>query len=355
MMEYIFFSLLRNALWDRDKDIPQSLSQKEIGSILRMAGEQAVTGLIACAIIENNINIGKTAPIQLIALSQQIKAANIKLNKEISEFVSLMNSNDKDYIIVKGQTVAALYKEPYTRMPGDIDFYVKDYKGTAETLSNEWHITLPEKLIDKEASFTHNHSLYEIHKTLIEFGSKKHQQYWEQLMETSPCLIDIDGVQVKSLDPTLYAVYVFLHLFFHFIYEGVGLRQLCDWAMVLHVWKDKIDKNKLQEILHELGIEKAYCAFGYILLDKLGLEYFPLAISVKDIDTSHKILKDIMRVGNFGKYGRKGKKGKWSYKFETMRLTFRNVFKYYSLAPKEIGLMIPKLVKMNLKLIASRN
>lgn len=355
MMEDIFFSLLRSALWDRDKDIPQCLSQKEIGSILRMADEQAVTGLIAYTIIKNNINIGKTAPIQLIALSQQIKAANIKLNKEIAEFVSLMNSNDKDYIIVKGQTVAALYREPYTRMPGDIDFYVKDYKGTAETLSKEWHITLPEKIIGKEVSFTHNGALYEIHKALVGFGSKKNQQYWKKLMETPPNIIEVDGVQVKALEPTTYAVYVFIHLFFHFIREGVGLRQLCDWAMVLHMWKDEIDKNKLQKILHELGMEKAYCTFGYILLDKLGLEYFPFGISVKDIDTSHEILKDIMRVGNFGKYGRKGKKGKWSYKLETMRLTFRNVFKYYSLAPKEIGLMIPKLVKMNLKLIASRN
>ena len=320
-----------------------------------MAEEQTVVGLAVDAIIQKNINIGKSAPIKLFALSQQIKTANIFLNKEIAEFVKLMDSNNVEYYIVKGQTVAALYREPYTRMPGDIDFYVKDYKGTAETLSREWHITLPEKLIDKEASFTHNNSLYEIHKTFVEFGSKGHQKYWDELTKTPPYPIDIDGVKVNTFEPTLYAVYVFIHLFFHFIREGVGLRQLCDWAMMLQVWKDEIDKNKLQEILHELGIEKAYCAFGYILLDKLGLEYFPLVISVKEIEASQKILKDIMRVGNFGKYGRKGKKGKWSYKFETMRLTFRNVFKYYSLAPKEIGLMIPKLVKMNLKLIASRN
>ena len=354
-MEDTFFALLRSALWGAGEELPASLTSTELSNIMQMADKQAVAGLVANAIIQNKINIGKSAPIKLFALSQQIKASNINLNKEIAEFVSLMNSNDIDYFIVKGQTVAALYREQHTRMSGDIDFYVKDYKRTTETLSKEWHITLPEKLIDKEASFTHNNSLYEIHKTFVEFGSKGHQKYWDELTKTPPYPIDIDGVKVNTFEPTLYAVYVFIHLFFHFIREGVGLRQLCDWAMVLQEWKDEIDKNKLQEILHELGIEKAYCAFGYILLDKLGLEYFPLAISVKDIDTSHKILKDIMRVGNFGKYGRKNKKGKWSYKFETMRLTFRNVFKYYGLAPKEIGLMIPKLVRLNLKLITSRN
>ena len=354
-MEDTFFALLRSALWDRDEDLPQSLSQKETGNILRMAGEQAVTGLIACAIIKNNINIGKTTPIQLIALSQQIKTTNINLNKEIAEFVRLMNSNDTDYIIVKGQTVAALYREPYTRMPGDIDFYVKDYKGTAETLSKEWHITLPEKLIDKEASFTHNNSLYEIHRNLVNFGSKKHQKYWDELMKKPPYPIDIDGIQVNTFEPTIYAVYVFLHLFFHFIYEGVGLRQLCDWAIMLDAWKDKIDTVKLNDILENLGMKNAYTTFGSILVDNLGLTYFPLPITDKDRARGRKVLKDILRVGNFGKYGRKKKNGKWSYKFETMRLALINSFKYYSLAPTEIRLTIPKLVRLNLKLIASRN
>lgn len=353
-MEDIFFALLKNALWGACEELPASLTTSELSEIMRLAEEQAVVGLVTCVIIQNNINIGKNAPIKLFALNQQIKATNINLNKEIAEFARFMESNNADYLIVKGQTAAALYRNPYARMSGDIDFYTKGYKRTAEIINKEWKIELPERLIEKEASFTHNGALYEIHKTLVEFGSKKHQRYWEQLMETPPVFIEVDGVPVKTLDPTLYAVYVFLHLFFHFIHEGVGLRQLCDWAMVLHVWKDKIDKDKLQEILHEFGMEKAYCAFGYILLEKLGLEYFPLAISVGDLEISHKIQKDIMRVGNFGKYGRKNKKGKWNYKLESMWLAIKNSFKYYSLAPKEVSLMFPRLMKINLKLIVKK-
>lgn len=221
-MEDTFFALLRSALWGAGEELPASLTSSELSNIMQMAEEQTVVGLAVDAIIQKNINIGKSAPIKLFALSQQIKTANIFLNKEIAEFVKLMDSNNVEYYIVKGQTVAALYREPYTRMPGDIDFYVKDYKGTSETLSKEWHITLPEKLIDKEASFTHNHSLYEIHKTFVEFGSKRHQRYWDELTKTPPYPIDIDGVKVNTFEPTLYAVYVFLHLFFHFIREGVG-------------------------------------------------------------------------------------------------------------------------------------
>ena len=350
-----FFALLRNALWGAGEELPASLTASELNEIMRLAEEQAVTGLVADAVIRNNIKIGKSAPIKLFALSQQIKTANISLNKEIVEFARLMDDNNNDYVIVKGQTVAALYPNPYSRMLGDIDFYTKDYKRTADIINKEWKIVLPDKYIDKDAPFTYNNVLYESHRTLLEFGSKKHQQYWEQLIETPPYFVDVDGVQVKTLEPTLYAVYVFLHLFFHFIREGVGLRQFCDWAMVLNVWKDKIDNEKLQEILHNLGMEKAYCVFGYVLLEKLGLDYFPIEISEKDRVKGKKILKDILRVGNFGKYGRRNKKRKWSYKMETMRLTFRNVFKYYSLAPKEIGLMIPKLVKVNLKLLTHNN
>lgn len=353
-MEDTFFALLRSALWGAGEELPASLTSSELGEIMRMAEEQAVVGLVVDAIIQNNISIGKSAPIKLFALSRQIKTANVSLNKEIAEFVRLMASNNVEYYIVKGQTAAALYRNPYVRMSGDIDFCTKNYGKASDIINKEWNAKLPERLIEKEASFAHNGALYEIHRTLVEFGSKRHQRYWEQLMETSPDFIEVDDAQVKTLEPTLYAVYVFLHLFFHFIHEGVGLRQLCDWAIVLYVWKNRIDKNKLQEILQELGMEKAYCAFGYILIEKLKLEYFPLAISVKDIETSHKILKDIMRVGNFGKYGRKDKKGKWNYKLESMWLAVKNSFKYYSLAPKEVSLMFPRLMKINLKLIAKK-
>ena len=164
----------------------------------------------------------------------------------------------------------------------------------------------------------------------------------------------VDGKEVKTLSPNIYAVYVFAHLFFHFIREGIGLRQMCDWAMILDRYKNEIDQPQLAADLDGLGMRRAYRAFGGVLTNYLGLKSFPLAQSEKDLKASEQILKDILRYGNFGKPSRKVKESGWRFKMETMGRTVRNFCKYFRLAPAEIGMIIPRLVLLNVKLIFSK-
>ena len=208
-----------------------------------------------------------------------------------------------------------------------------------------------------EVGFKHNGVLYELHTSLRGWAKKKHQVIWDALMEKEwkeQQYVEIDTVKVRTLSPTLNAAYVFIHLFSHFIREGVSLRQLCDWAMVLHHYKNEIDKDKLLEILLDLNIFDAYCSFGTILTDHLGLpvEEFPLTLGDNDRKWQNKILKDIFGGGNFGKLHHQAHSS-WKYKMETMRIAIRNSFRYFFLCPSEIGGMIPRLVKGNLKILFS--
>lgn len=180
---------------------------------------------------------------------------------------------------------------------------------------------------------------------------------WDNLMEEEwqeKHYVEIDGVKVRTLSPTLNAAFVFIHLFFHFIREGVSLRQLCDWAIVLHHYKDEIDKNKLLDILSQLDMAKSYKAFGSILVDELGLpeDDFPIEIKEDDRQWKEKLLKDIFEGGNFGKLHHKAQNS-WQFKIETLQLAIRNTLRYYRLCPSEIGGMIPRLVKGNLKILFS--
>ena len=166
--------------------------------------------------------------------------------------------------------------------------------------------------------------------------------------------VEIEGVKVRTLSPTLNVAYVFIHLFFHFIREGVSLRQLCDWAMVLHYYNEEVDKEMLKEMLLDLDVYDAYCAFGTILVDYLGLPAndFPLPLDEKNRKWQKKLLKDIFAGGNFGKLHHRADNS-WKFKLETMQLAFRNTFKYYRLCPSEVGGMIPRLIKGNMKILLS--
>lgn len=348
----LLFLFLKCALWNEvDGQFPDSLSKDVSEKLLCTAKDQTVYGLVADALIRKEVKLSSKDVFELVSFLANIKRQNQHLNDELRQFVNL---SLEEYFVVKGQTIAALYPNPMLRTPGDIDFFVHDYKKTSSILQKEWNVVLPNRLIDKEAQFKHGGVTYEIHISLIEFGSRKHQKYWEQLMSRQVGYVNVDGVDVPTLEPTVYAAYVFVHLFFHFIREGVGLRQMCDWAIILHHYYKDIDQQELSTILKMLGMVKAYRAFGCILVDKLGLVEFPLLIKEKDRIRSKTILKDIMKGGNFGKKRKEIHVHGWKSKMRTMRFTFRNCFRYFPVAPTELSLMIPKLTWLNLKLIFSK-
>lgn len=345
----LLFTLLSNALWCKEKGLPKELSEEEVSQLITVADEQTVSGLIAYVIIWNDIKTPEDWYFEAIGIEAQVHQANHKLNGELKQFVNLPL---KDYVVVKGQTIAAIYPEPLARMPGDIDFLVHNYPEAKELLDREWSVELPSKLLDREYAFEHGVATYEIHDQLIVLGCRKHQQYWDKLLKRPCAYMNIDGVQIPTLAPTINAVYVFVHLFFHFLREGVSLRQFCDWAMVLHHYKEDIDRNELKLALDQLGLVKAYKALGSILVDDLGLpkEDFPFELDREDRIWHGKILKDIFKGGNFGKLNHLANSS-WMFKLETFGVALRNTYRYYWLCPSEVGSMIPRLIKVNVRLL----
>ena len=352
----ILFSLLRSALWG--EEFREKLSQEEFSQVLRLAKEQTVVGLVfdilKDAKIEGTQN--KRLIFETLGLTEGIKHQNQLINRELVSFTQRCEEVGLDYMVVKGQTYSILYPKPELRMTGDIDFLVRqEYLDVREVLIKELSIALPEIMKEQEIGFNRNGILYELHTSLRTWAKRNHQKVWDALMEREwqkQSFVEIDGVKVRTLSPTLNAVYVFIHLFFHFIREGVSLRQLCDWMIVLHYYKDEIDKDLLQEMLSDLDVFDAYGAFGTILVDHLGLpaNEFPMPLDDNNRKWKGKISKDIFGGGNFGKLHHKVNIS-WKFKMETMRLVVRNTFRYYRLCPSEIGGMIPRLVKTNLRLL----
>lgn len=351
-LEEKLLGLLRQALWGVQFD--EEISQKEAGKLIALAEKQAIAGLIIDALIKKDVRMEQMTLFEAIGYLEQIKQNNQLMNREVAEFARLMAKTRTEYFIVKGQTIAALYPEPLVRMSGDIDFLIKDYQQTSKELKEHWGIDLPQQMVEKEFAFNHEGALYELHTYLIDFGSSKHKRYWERaLNESKPVTIIIAGEGVKVIEPTLYAVYIFMHLFFHFVKEGLGLRHLCDWAIMMHHYAEVINKERLTEVLQKVGLLKAFLAFGTILVDKLGMKDFPLPLSEKDRMLQGRIMEDIMHSGNFGRGKRNVQEVGLRYKFETMLFVLSNCIRYFLLAPKELMLIPYRRLVVNWRLMKS--
>ena len=351
------FALLRSALWG--VKFEEKLTSEDFLLVMALAEQQTVTGLVFNQLSDQNTGADRKVVLKYAGKLSKIQRRNQLANKELLEFVNICHQHSIENMVVKGQTLASLYPNPLLRASGDIDFLIKDdYEVCRPQIERAMNVKLPSKMVDKEIAFKWNNMLYELHSNLIVFGSKKNRAYWKKLMDkewNNTFFADVEGTPVRTLSPTMNAAYLFFHLFFHLIREGVALRQFCDWAVYLHTYKDEIDIDSLSAILVQLDMVKAFRAFGNILVHDLGLppSSFPLEITAEDMKWRNTILRDVIKGGNFGKLNHHTT-SKYKFKIETLKLATRNSFRYYSLAPTEVRVIIPRLILLNLQLMGQR-
>lgn len=357
MINDLLFSLVRGALWGHDSERNVVVDSHALKDIIDMAKRQSVMGLVADGILNRNVEgMNRDIKMKLFSYQLGVEKNNRMINRELAEFAAMLRQNGIKFFVVKGQTVGCLYRNPMLRSPGDIDIYcanrdIEKIKGLIRDLG----CGTTEGSSFQHFEFERHGVEFEIHYILAGFNTKGHQRYWNDIIEREVTenlhSVKIDGTEIPTLSPTLNAAFVFIHLYHHFLKEGVGLRQLCDWAMVLNHYQEDIDRVLLTEVLSRLGHLKAYRALGCILTDHLGLpaEVFPYSISKNDRRYGERILKEVMRGGNFGWYGRWTRKGGWLHSLETGSISVRHCIGYWRLSPKENLMFLPLQAGRSLK------
>ena len=368
-MENYLFELLRSELWGTGLSFSQ-LSHTEFEELMEMAGEQTVTGLVGDCLIKNNIKLEREDALGLYAKMKAIEKANAQVNENLVSFVNFMERKGIDYIIVKGQVAGSFYPNPNARMSGDVDLYFvgENYEKIKGLVEQRLGKQLSKLSDGKHVEFEVNGVIFELHDKLSRLATRKHQAYWDQMIDNAILegtdTVMINGKEIKTLSATYNAMYIFVHLFYHMTASGVGLRQLCDWAMIINRThpnppclgrgsdtadsnnkKSSLNREDLGGSLKELGYFKAYKAMGAFLVEYLGLpeEQFPFVLTEKDRKWVETIKKNILKRGNFGRTGRKVKNLGVLHSMETGYLNMAQTLTFYRLAPKEVLLRFTSL------------
>lgn len=279
----------------------------------------------------------------------KIVRRNTKTDDAVAWLAKFMRSNNIGSFVFKGQTVASYYPTPEMRTSGDVDFYIfkKDWVRAKSLL--EKNVKMTDDHSGQHWEFTKDGIPFEIHYHTAVFASGSRQRYWDELIDSyfDDVLdhVEIDGVGVPTLPPTLNAIYLFVHIYHHFLKEGIALRQFIDWMMFFEAKHKEIVMPELTAKLDKLGLLSAFKAFGAVLTEALGMDAacFPYALSDSDKRYVDKIMTIVLRYGNFGKYGRKEQQGGWKHSVETGMRAVRHITKFFWLSPAENLLWIPKL------------
>lgn len=332
------FVYLRETLWRQKEGVSSSLSGKQACSLLQEAEKQAVSGLVIDALIRNDVRIPHEILFNSIGLQEQIKHSNLKLNEGVKLLHQLFSNNNVSYVVVKGQVVASYYPDPLIRQSGDVDYYCNNdnFPKSLKAIEEAWIINPDIEESSIHIHFEKDSVIYEGHYSLALLYNKKKDAYWQKILdEDMGATVDIGGAKVATLTPTIHALYIFLHLYRHLMELGVGLRQFCDWAIILHYCKDCIDHHKLQQHLKVLGLEKAYRACGSILVDYLGLPQKEFGYTITDKDRSYgsKVLDVVFYRGNMGHFNKRHGYVGLKHKLEAVGIKVSHFVKFMPLAP----------------------
>ena len=311
-----FFSLLRISLFRRLEEVSdfESLSENEWNEVFEISKSQALIAVIydGVAALPKDLQPSKSLLIKWFLNMQKIEQSNLIINNSVKLLADIMKQESLDFILIKGQSLAALYPEPLHRQCGDIDIVVTEndtYKKMYRFFC-DYTKTNPAFKI-KHVSFPFNGTLLEIHKNVMNLHNPFRLKKVKSLVDT---IIKRDGYphyicnerEIKELPYSVNAVYILKHAFDHLVTFGVGLRQICDWTIFMQAYKDKLDNEEVTKLLKLCSLYDAANMFAYISVNYMGMAIEDLPFKyIENKEQGEFLMNDILSGGNFGTF-RKG-------------------------------------------------
>ena len=265
-IEQLFFQFLRMGLWRSGEEcFGRSLSADEWAQLFRLAHSQGVTGLFIDGVAQGEMRPDDELWAKWIAHLLYLEKANRYIAIRGEAWVKRLGDAGISASVFKGSSVGAWYPEPLHRSHGDVDIVISEgWDNLVSVLAQEEWETYRS---DEDEII-----LEEKHRLLVEFHRR-----WEYLYNpwTNRCFQKWCR-NSKPLDNELYLVCLILHIQRHFLTYGIGLKQVCDVALMLR--RASLDRGRVAYLLRSLHAERfSRLLFGFIALHLGGVEVFPLS------------------------------------------------------------------------------
>ena len=324
-------TLVRMALWGSEESLPADLPDWQ--EVLSMAKKQTLLGLVAEAVpmLPEILQPDSQTKMQLHAVAMRIISSHSLLNRKVADMKTRMDSYGIHTVLFKGQGIALNYPNPQSRQCGDIDLYVgeqnfaralellqPDSTKVASDYRHVKHVNIEEDGVDVE--------IHRIAEILPGFGHDRRFQRWtvDNLFGPAVRKVEIGGATVNLPPVDFDVLYIMNHAWHHFMTGGIGLRQLCDWSMLLHRYGSSVDVDKLSENLRSFGLMRAWKILSCVAVGYLGLpeDECPL-YDASYAGKAAKMLDVIWMEGNFGHHSESRKtprpKGHFAGKFHSFK------------------------------------
>lgn len=264
--------------------------------------------------------------------AEYIKSTNSKVYNQCLFIQKRLCEAGFDNCLLKGQGVACYYPKELRnlRQSGDIDLWVDAPIDSLLTWIKKIH-----PLHHCDYMHTHidvfNDTQVEIHyRPWISRNLIRNRKLQTIARNCSKQFLYIDG-ELCVPNQKFNVLHVLYHLYWHFLVEGIGLRQFLDLYFVL---KNSSEKPTLEE-LKNLDMVKFTSAVMWVLEYTFGLDRKHM-LCMPDSVEGRFLLSELLLAGNFGHYDRRIKHSVNESIIVTILKWLKHSLRLFKHYPKEV-------------------
>ena len=308
----IFLMLIRRALFDSNEQL-SSIRIKNEDIDWKSVSDEALVHAMSLIAIDGTVGLEKISiPTAVLdewqGRSIQFIIKNEALMSVQSELVEILEEENIHGAVIKGASAAFCYKNPESRILGDIDFLVReeDYDKTIEILEKKGFVKEENESNPCHTEMHYEGCLIEIHRYINGLPEGELGDYIKQIFEVSlekdRCFETIGEYTFPVTNDLCQALTLLIHTQGHIRKGGLGLRHLCDWAAFVDKKLTDGLKAELIPILERVGLLKFFNILTETCEKFLFSDRFCLHEKIQDSsDLCDMLMLDFIFCGNFGR------------------------------------------------------
>lgn len=291
------FALLSYELFG--KDLCVEANDVAWQDVLAVANEHAITPLLYSGVnrlegIPQSIfdSIERSAVRSTITSDRMAKIQN--------EIFWRLKEEQINAVVLKGTSVAACYRHPEVRITGDIDILIDpaNMEKCGEILQQEGFIF--EDNSELHAVYRKRQVVVEVHWKVSWYPATTKGIFTETFMSDAlknAVLQRFGQYEFPVLDTSYQLISLLSHMERHMTASGIGLRQLCDWAVT--VSQVKVEESEaVINVLEKCGLLRFAQILTKVCEKYLGMPECEWLSPVTD-ELVEETISEILSVGNF--------------------------------------------------------
>uniref|UniRef100_UPI004056CEDF nucleotidyltransferase domain-containing protein n=1 Tax=Alistipes sp. TaxID=1872444 RepID=UPI004056CEDF len=297
--------------------------------IYSLAHEQGVLAIVFDAIEKlPTVSISRALKLQWIAA---VHTRELNYKKQYNTAVELATAFENEGIkttVLKGLAISTYYPNPSYREFGDFDCFLGNDYESGNCIAEKLGATV------ERDYYRHSHIFYksqmvENHQFCVGVrGSRKMKGFEKHLYQVMHCRAEYIDENNALIRPScdFNALFLTSHAMTHFLVEGIKLRHICDWAVLLRHEQNNIDWQSFYHWTDKLNYTRFANTLTYI-----ATKYLELGIENVQIKQEDKycvpILEDIFQSNSVFNKGY----GVWRSRLVSIKNRLSSLWKFHKI------------------------